>query len=113
MHGAEKKGVVLRAARKKTRQNSSSPILFYKFWAPATNTMGLYESLGADQQAEDLLELILESIEGDVLRLWCGSYAAEKRMHRLARAVFDVRLASAASVASGWDSSSVNACGKY
>jgi hypothetical protein len=77
---------------------------------PLPDTMGLYERLGADQQAEDLLELILQAIEGDVLRLWCGSYATDKRMHKLARAVFDARLASAAPAASGWDPSSVNVC---
>ena len=71
--------------------------------------MGLYESLGNDKQAEDLLELILTAINGDVLRLWCGSYAADQRMYRLTCAIFYRRLASAASAASGWEPSSVDA----
>ena len=56
--------------------------------------MGIYEALGGNQGAEQMIEHVLSLIDEDLLSLWSGRCAADKQMLRLAREVFHRLLAA-------------------
>ena len=59
--------------------------------------MGIYDALGGNQGAEQMLEHILSLLDEDLLTLWSGRYAADKQMRRISREVFQRLLAEAPS----------------